>query len=93
MQRIGRWIVHPTSLTQTLEHSEKPPVIASAFFVNPLVEFIHLAKLRPQLAAVDMSGFLHGLFQLPHGLQHSGANLTSPGDLSIRETISFSVVW
>ena len=24
-----------------------------------------------------MSGFFHGLFQLPHGLHHSGANLTS----------------
>ncbi len=24
-----------------------------------------------------MSGFFHGLIQLPHGLHHSGANLTS----------------
>ena len=77
MQRIGRGIVHPTSLTQTFEHREIPPASASPIFVNPLVEFIHLAKLRPQLAVVVMSGFFHGLFQLPHGLHHSGANLTN----------------
>ena len=44
MQRIGRGIVHPTSLTQTLEHRGIPPAIASPIFVNPLVEFIHLLR-------------------------------------------------
>ena len=58
MQRIGRGIVHPTSLTQTFEHREIPPAIASPIFANPLVEFIHLAKLRPPTRCCRHVGLL-----------------------------------
>ena len=93
MQRIGRGVVHPTSLTQALEHREIPPAVASPVFVNPLVELIHLAKLRPNSPLPSCRASSMACFSFLMAFTIPARTPRASGDLSIPEMISFSAVW
>ena len=93
MQRIGRGVVHPTSLTQALEHREIPPAVASPVFVNPLVELIHLAKLRPNSPLPSCRASSMACFSFLMAFTIPARTPRASGDLSIPEMIPFSAVW
>lgn len=94
MQRIGRGIVHPTSLTQTLEHRGIPPAIASPIFVNPLVEFIHLLRSSaPNSLLSSCRASSTACFSFLMVFTIPGRTSRASGDLSFPEMVSFSVVW
>lgn len=90
MQRIGRGIVHPTSLTQTLEHRGIPPAIASPIFVNPLVEFIHLLRSSaPNSLLSSCRASSTACFSFLMVFTIPGRTSRASGDLSIPEMVSF----
>lgn len=93
MQRIGRGVVHPTSLTQALEHREIPPAIASPLFVNRSLSSSILRSSAPNSLSSSCRASSMACFSFPMVFTIPARTSRASGDLSIPEMVSFSVVW
>ena len=93
MQRIGRGIVHPTSLTQTFEHREIPPAIASPIFVNRSLSSSISRSSAPNSLLSSCRASSMACFSFPMVFTIPARTSRASGDWSIPEMVSFSVVW
>ena len=93
MQRIGRGIVHPTSLTQTFEHREIPPAIASPIFVNRSLSSSISRSSAPNSLLSSCRASSTACFSFLMVFTIPARTSRASGDLSIPEMVSFSVVW
>ena len=93
MQRIGRGVVHPTSLTQALEHREIPPAIASPLFVNRSLSSSILRSSAPNSLSSSCRDSSMACFSFPMVFAIPARTPRASDDLSIPEMVSFSVVW
>lgn len=89
MQRIGRGIVHPTSLTQTFEHREIPPAIASPIFVNRSLSSSISRSSAPNSLLSSCRASSTACFSFLMVFTIPARTSRASGDLSIPEMVSF----